>query len=75
MISKSDESDVRTKSKTPSPTAAPVASAAHYIQIAGPVTTTFPSPEGWTTVQPSKTITNLAHLPIITEHYTEPHIQ
>ena len=50
---------------------------AHYLQIAGPATTTFPSPDGWTTVQPSKTITNLTHLtiPIITQHYTEPHIQ
>ena len=45
--------------------------------IAGPATTTFPNPEGWTTVQPSKTITSLAHLTIqnITQHYTEPHIR
>ena len=50
---------------------------AHYLQIAGPATTTFPSPDGWTTVQPSKTITNLTHLtiPIITQHYTIPHTQ
>ena len=45
---------------------------AHYLQIAGPATTTFPSPDGWTMVQLSKTITNLTHLtiPIITQHYT-----
>ena len=47
--------------------------------IAGPATTTFPNPEGWTTAQPSKTITSLAHLTIqnITQHYmyTEPHIR
>jgi len=50
---------------------------AHYLQIAGSATTTFPSPDGWTTVQPSKTITNLTHLtiPIITQLYTEPHIR
>ena len=27
-----------------------------HTYIAGPVTTTFPNPEGWTTAQPSKTI-------------------